>query len=118
MGPPGTVIDLDAIAFGPDGLVPTIVVDEAGEVLMLAYMDREALARTVAERRTWFYSRSRRSYWAKGETSGARQEVLSIRADCDGDALLVRVRQLGSGACHLGTWSCFTHPIGADEERG
>ncbi len=108
---PGEAVSVAQIVFGPDGLVPAIVVDEDDRVLMLAYMDAEALRRTQAEGRTWFYSRSRRSYWAKGETSGAIQEVLSITADCDGDALLVRVRQHGIGACHTGAWSCFMHPL-------
>lgn len=102
---------MDAVSFGADGLVPAVVVDEDDRVLMLAYMDAEALRRTLRDGRTWFYSRSRRTYWAKGETSGAVQEVRSVTTDCDGDAILVRVRQRGIGACHTGAWSCFMHPV-------
>jgi len=108
---PGARVRPEALRFGADGLIPAIVVDEEGQVLMLAYMDAEALSRTLRDGRTWYYSRSRRTYWAKGETSGAIQEVLAIRADCDGDALLVQVRQHAPGACHTGAWSCFMHPL-------
>jgi phosphoribosyl-AMP cyclohydrolase len=115
-----------AIAFGPDGLVPAIVQDARdGAVLMLAWMDAEALRRTRATGRTWFWSRSRRSYWAKGETSGNRQLVREIRYDCDADALLLVVDQEGSGACHTGARSCFVgelplwcSPLGELGERG
>ena len=96
------------ISFGADGLVAAIVQEEAtGQVLMLAWMDAEALRRTLASRRTWFWSRSRQEYWCKGETSGDRQHVREIRYDCDGDALLVLVEQEGRGACHTGERSCF-----------
>jgi len=96
------------ISFGADGLVAAIVQEEAtGQVLMLAWMDAEALRRTLASRRTWFWSRSRQEYWCKGETSGDRQHVREIRYNCDGDALLVLVEQEGRGACHTGERSCF-----------
>lgn len=96
-----------------DGLVPAIVQDAAdGTVLTLAYMDAEALRRTLTSGRSWFYSRSRREYWLKGETSGDRQYVREVRIDCDGDALVVLVDQHGRGACHTGERSCFYRTIG------
>ncbi|MDK2855938.1 MAG: phosphoribosyl-AMP cyclohydrolase / phosphoribosyl-ATP pyrophosphohydrolase [Bacillota bacterium] len=89
------------------GLVPAVVQDAAtGQVLMLAYMNREALQRTLESGRTWFYSRSRGELWPKGETSGNRQEVREVALDCDGDAILVKVEQKGA-ACHTGERSCF-----------
>ena len=96
-----------------DGLVPAIVQDATdGTVLTLAYMDAEALRRTLASGRSWFYSRSRREYWQKGETSGDRQFVREVRVDCDGDALVVLVDQHGRGACHTGERTCFYRTIG------
>ena len=96
-----------------DGLVPAIVQDATdGTVLTLAYMDAEALRRTLATGRSWFYSRSRREYWQKGETSGDRQYVREVRVDCDGDALVVLVDQHGRGACHTGERSCFYRTVG------
>jgi phosphoribosyl-AMP cyclohydrolase len=97
----------------PDGLVPAIVQDASdGTVLTLAYMDAEALRRTLGTGRTWFYSRSRQEYWQKGETSGDRQYVREVRMDCDGDALVVLVDQHGRGACHTGERTCFYRTIG------
>jgi phosphoribosyl-AMP cyclohydrolase len=91
-----------------DGLVAAIVQDDRTEaVLMLAWMNDEALARTMATGRATYYSRSRQSLWVKGETSGNRQWVRSIAVDCDGDAVLLRVHQEGP-ACHTGATSCFT----------
>ena len=96
-----------------DGLVPAIVQDATdGTVLTVAYMDAEALRRTLGSGRTWFYSRSRQEYWQKGETSGDRQYVREVRIDCDGDALVVLVDQHGRGACHTGERSCFYRTIG------
>ena len=96
-----------------DGLVPAVVQDAVnGTVLTVAYMDAEALRRTLQSGRTWFYSRSRREYWQKGETSGDRQYVREVRMDCDGDALVVLVDQHGRGACHTGERSCFYRTIG------
>ena len=84
------------------GLVPAVVQDAAtGDVLMMAWMDDVALARTLATRRATYWSRSRQEYWVKGETSGHTQHVCSVRLDCDGDTLLLRVDQV-DGACHLG----------------
>jgi phosphoribosyl-AMP cyclohydrolase len=97
----------------PHGLVPAIVQDATdGTVLTLAYMDEEALRRTLATGRSWFYSRSRGEYWQKGETSGDRQYVREVRLDCDGDALVVLVDQHGRGACHTGARSCFSRTVG------
>jgi len=96
-----------------DGLVPAIVQDVTdGTVLTMAYMDAEALRRTLSTGRTWFYSRSRQEYWQKGETSGDRQYVREVRLDCDGDALVVLVDQHGRGACHTGERTCFHRTIG------
>lgn len=88
------------------GLVPAIVQSERGEVLMLAWMDDHALAYTLATRRGTYYSRSRREYWIKGLTSGNTQKVVGARLDCDGDTILLTVRQRG-GACHTGDRTCF-----------
>lgn len=88
------------------GLVPAIVQSERGEVLMMAWMDDHALAYTLATRRGTYYSRSRQEYWVKGLTSGHTQEVIGARLDCDGDTILLTVRQTG-GACHSGDRTCF-----------
>jgi phosphoribosyl-AMP cyclohydrolase len=89
------------------GLVPAVVQQhDTGEVLMLGWMDDEALHRTLTSGRTTFWSRSRQEYWVKGETSGHRQLVHEVRLDCDGDTLLVKVDQVGA-ACHTGDRTCF-----------
>jgi phosphoribosyl-AMP cyclohydrolase len=89
------------------GLVPAIVQQhDTGEVLMLAWMDDEALHRSLSTGRATYWSRSRQEYWVKGETSGNRQHVKEVRVDCDGDTLLVKVDQEGE-ACHMGTRTCF-----------
>jgi phosphoribosyl-AMP cyclohydrolase len=104
---------LGAVRFGADGLVPAIVQERStGEVLMLAWMDEEALRRTLQTGRTWFWSRSRGELWCKGETSGDRQWVRDVRLDCDGDTVLVRVEQEGAGACHTGARTCFFRAFG------
>ena len=111
---PHTEEERRAIRFGPDGLVPAVVQDAGdGTVLMLGYMDAEALHRTLDTGRTWFWSRSRQEYWCKGETSGDRQWVRDVRYDCDGDAVLVVVDQDGKGACHTGARSCFYRSFGS-----
>jgi phosphoribosyl-AMP cyclohydrolase len=98
---------LDALVFGQGGLMPAIIQDDdTDEVLMLAWMDREAVRRTLTTGRVTFWSRSRQEYWRKGDTSGHRQYVRTVAMDCDGDTLLVRVVQLGA-ACHTGTRTCF-----------
>ena len=111
---PTTSID-DAVAglkFDAAGLLPAVVQDDGdGTVLMVAWMDAEAVRRTLTTGRTWFWSRSRRQHWRKGDTSGHVQHVRSVTADCDKDTLLVRVEQVGP-ACHTGTRSCFSHPLG------
>lgn len=98
--------------FAADGLLPAIVQEASTkEVLMVGYMDREALRRTLTEGRVTFWSRSRQEYWRKGDTSGHVQHVRGAALDCDADALLVTVDQVGP-ACHTGAHACFdTHPI-------
>lgn len=98
---------LERAQFGPDGLLPAIIQQwETNEVLMLGYMNAEALTRTLTEGRVTFYSRSRQELWRKGDTSGHRQYVRTAALDCDRDALLVGVEQVGP-ACHTGAHSCF-----------
>lgn len=98
---------LDRVAFDSKGLIPAIIQEEDSRaVLMLGYMDNEAIRRTLTEGRVTFWSRSRQEYWRKGDTSGNRQYVRGAALDCDGDALLVTVRQLGP-ACHTGEHACF-----------
>ena len=99
---------MTAVRFNPDGLIPVVAQQwDTGEVLMLAWMDAEALRRTRETGRATYWSRSRGEYWIKGETSGNHQDVRDIRIDCDGDALLLLVDQTGP-ACHTGTRSCFS----------
>lgn len=98
----------EQLAWPESGLLPAIAQDRTtGEVLMLAWMDAEALRRTLATRRATYFSRSRGAYWVKGETSGNVQDVLEVRYDCDADALLLTIDQRGAGACHTGARSCF-----------
>lgn len=98
-----------------DGLVPAVVQESAtGEVLMLGFMNREALAETQRSREVTFYSRSRRKLWKKGETSGHTLRVIELRVDCDGDTVLARVELRGPGACHEGFRSCFFRRMEAD----
>lgn len=100
-------MDIGELKFNEDGLIPTIVQDfKTGEVLMLAYMNEESLKRTLESGETWFWSRSRRELWHKGESSGNIQRVKEIRYDCDEDTLLVLVEQIGV-ACHTGNRTCF-----------
>ncbi len=101
------VHDLSKAVFNADGLMPAIIQQwDTGEVLMLAWMDAEALRRTVTTGRVTFWSRSRQEYWRKGDTSGHVQHVRSAAFDCDADTLLVKVDQVGA-ACHTGTHTCF-----------
>jgi phosphoribosyl-ATP pyrophosphohydrolase/phosphoribosyl-AMP cyclohydrolase len=97
-----------AVRFGADGLVPVVAQERrSGDVLMLAYADRDALARTLTTGEAHYYSRSRQAPWRKGETSGHVQRVVEVRLDCDGDAVLYRVDQTGP-ACHTGERTCFS----------
>lgn len=99
---------LAAVNYDANGLVPAIIQEHGtGRVLMMAWMNEQALRKTLETGRTWFWSRSRQEYWCKGETSGSRQFVRSGGYDCDGDTLLFTVEQEGSGACHTGEYSCF-----------
>ena len=101
------MISMDEFKFDQNGLIPAIVTDAAdGKVLTLAYMNRESLKISLDRKRTCFWSRSRQELWLKGESSGNVQHIVELRADCDRDALLVRVKKEGP-ACHLGTDSCF-----------
>lgn len=115
-GDPASADLADLVAglkFDAQGLVTAVIQDHAdATVLMVGWMDAEAVRRTLTTGRTWFWSRSRREHWQKGETSGHRQYVRSVHADCDRDTLLVRVEQLG-GACHTGGRSCFEEPLPA-----
>jgi phosphoribosyl-AMP cyclohydrolase / phosphoribosyl-ATP pyrophosphohydrolase len=116
---------LSAVKFGVDGLVPVVAQEvRTGDVLMLAFANREALERTLSTGLAHYYSRSRASLWQKGETSGHVQRVWEVRLDCDGDAVLYRVDQTGP-ACHTGTRTCFSTrvsgsdcPSGDDEDPG
>jgi len=98
--------------FDADGLITAIATDAAtGEVLMVAHMNEEALARTIETGSAWFFSRSRRKLWRKGEESGNTLAVKELRVDCDQDALLLKVEQAGPGACHTGRRSCFYRAV-------
>jgi phosphoribosyl-AMP cyclohydrolase len=106
--------ELAAVAFDDNGLVPAIVQERGtGNVLMLAWMDREALRRTLVEGRTWFWSRSRGEHWRKGDTSGDRQWLREAYYDCDVDTVLLVVEQEGRGACHTGERTCFFRAFGS-----
>ena len=99
------------LKFDCNGLIPAIVQDvSTGDVLMIAYMNKQSLKITLKEGRTCFYSRSRKTLWRKGETSGHIQKIKSVCYDCDKDALLIKVDQTGV-ACHTGSWSCFYRKI-------
>ena len=108
---------LAAVTYNADGLVPAIVQEQGtGAVLMLAWMNDQALVRTLETGRTWFWSRSRQEYWCKGETSGDRQFVREAYYDCDGDTILLVVEQEGRGACHTGERTCFYRSFDAPPE--
>ena len=99
---------LDAVAWNADGLAPAVAQDaSSGEVLTLAWMNREALRRTVETGEAVYWSRSRQALWHKGETSGHFQKVVEVRLDCDADAILLRVESVGGVACHTGRRRCF-----------
>ena len=103
------------LSYNADGLIPAIAQDaESGEVLMMAWMNQEALRRTLQSGRATYWSRSRQEYWVKGESSGHHQSVISVAADCDGDTLLLRVNQTGA-ACHTGNRTCFFTELTAQD---
>ncbi|MFC5604536.1 bifunctional phosphoribosyl-AMP cyclohydrolase/phosphoribosyl-ATP diphosphatase HisIE [Sporosarcina koreensis] len=109
-------MNIDELAFDRNGLIPAIVQDErTGEVLMLAYMNRESIRKTIETKETWFYSRSRKELWNKGATSGNRQIVKRLSVDCDQDSLLLQVEPAGP-ACHTGETTCF-HTNGFEERK-
>ncbi len=111
------MIKIEELKFDEKGLIPAIVVDATTkDVLTLAYMNEESLRITLDEKKTCFYSRSRQELWRKGETSGNYQHVVAITADCDKDALVVKVEKDGP-ACHTGAESCFFNPLYIDEEK-
>ncbi len=106
----------EGLAFTPkfdtDGLITVVATDaKSGDVLMVAHMNDEALRKTIASGEAWYYSRSRKALWKKGETSGHVQRVLELRVDCDQDALWLKVEQQGAGACHTGRRSCFYRAV-------
>ncbi len=121
--PPGTAAELEEGAaltprFDADGLVTCVATDAAsGDVLMVAHMNAEALRKTIATGEAWYFSRSRRALWKKGETSGHIQRIVEMRVDCDQDAVWIKVDQAG-GACHTGRRSCFYRavPLGKSGE--
>ncbi len=106
---------IDALKWDEAGLIPAVIQEAAsGTVLMVGYMNRESLRKTLETGYTWFYSRSRKRLWKKGETSGHVQRVEQIRTDCDQDTLLIQVTQEGPGACHEGYHSCFHYGVTID----
>ena len=110
------MLAIDQLKFDEKGLIPAVVVDAiTKKVLTVAYMNRESLALSMEKGLTCFFSRSRQELWLKGETSGNYQHIVSITADCDGDALVVAVEKDGP-ACHTGTDSCFTRPVWQSEQ--
>jgi phosphoribosyl-AMP cyclohydrolase len=114
-----TEAQLAAVRYDANGLVAAIVQEQGtNEVLMLGWMNEAALRRTLETGRSWFWSRSRKEFWCKGETSGDRQWVRDARYDCDVDAILLIVEQEGRGACHTGERSCFFRSFGGTDAPG
>jgi phosphoribosyl-AMP cyclohydrolase len=108
---------IDEVAWNAEGLAPAVAQDAStGEVLMVAWMSRESLARTVATGEAVYWSRSRKALWKKGETSGHVQKVREVRLDCDGDTILLEVESVGGVACHTGRRRCFFRRL--DQQRG
>lgn len=109
--------DAQSLTYNAQGLIPAIAQDEAsGEVLMMAWMNAEAVEKTLETRRVTYWSRSRKEFWIKGETSGHTQELVDFRVDCDRDALLMIIRQVGP-ACHTNRRTCFYTAVSDGEER-
>ena len=103
---------IEHLKFDSDGLIPAIAQEEkSGEILMMAWMNRESLRATIETNRATYWSRSRKKLWMKGEESGNIQEIRSIHIDCDGDAVLLKVNQIGGAACHTGHRTCFYREI-------
>ncbi|MGV8083049.1 MAG: bifunctional phosphoribosyl-AMP cyclohydrolase/phosphoribosyl-ATP diphosphatase HisIE [Coriobacteriia bacterium] len=112
------LLGVDEMKYDAAGLIPAVVQQyDTGEVLMVAYMNRDSLVETIETRKTWFFSRSRQRFWMKGESSGNVQDVVEIRYDCDADCLLVLVDQHGDGACHTNERSCFYRRLAPDPSR-
>jgi len=112
------LVSLDQVTFDERGLVPVIAQDvDTGDVLMMAWANREALTRSLAEGRMVYWSRSRRELWRKGDTSGHVQHLDELRIDCDADAVLARVHQVGA-ACHTGQRTCFFRSLGERDVKG
>ena len=115
--PPGSTAEVEeGLSFTPkfdaDGLITAVATDaKSGDVLMVAHMNAQALAKTIASGEAWYFSRSRRKLWKKGESSGHVQRVVELRVDCDQDALWLKVEQEGPGACHTGRRSCFYRAV-------
>lgn len=108
--------DLNSLTYDANGLIPAIAQDaDTGDVLMMAWMNAESLARTIDSGRVTYWSRSRQAFWAKGDTSGHIQTLVDLRMDCDRDCLLLQVRQVGA-ACHTGRRSCFYTAVRDGEE--
>src|ERR1700728_908281 len=120
---PGDASDLEEGAartpqFGPDGLITCVATDaESGAVLMVAHMNADALAKTIATGEAWYFSRSRGKLWRKGETSGHTQRVVEMRIDCDQDAVWIKVEQV-AGACHTARHSCFYRAVPLGKGQG
>jgi phosphoribosyl-AMP cyclohydrolase len=103
---------IEQLKFDSDGLIPAIAQEEkSGEILMMAWMNRESLRATIETNRATYWSRSRKKFWMKGEESGNIQKIRSIHIDCDGDAVLLKVNQIGGAACHTGHRTCFYREI-------
>lgn len=114
--PPSAPFDPDTLIYTDAGLIPAIAQDSlTGEVLMMAWMNRDSIRKTFESGHVTYWSRSREAFWAKGETSGHVQTLVSVRVDCDRDCLLLQVRQTGP-ACHTGRRSCFYTKVGKDGE--
>ncbi|MCC8191040.1 MAG: phosphoribosyl-AMP cyclohydrolase [Planctomycetes bacterium] len=109
---------LDTLTFDDKGLIPCVAQDsETGEVLMVAYMNRESLKESIEKKLASYWSRSRQKFWVKGESSGNTQEIVEMRLDCDKDCVLIKIRQNGGAACHTGMRSCFHYVVDQDGLR-
>lgn len=106
---------IDGLKYDKDGLIPCVAQDaKTGEVLMVAYMNKDSLKDTIQKKMASYWSRSRQKYWVKGESSGNTQEIQEIRLDCDKDCVLIKIKQNGDAACHTGMRSCFYFKVTND----